>query len=218
LEIQPGEIFALVGQTGAGKTTIVNIITRLYDVDEGRLTIDGVDLRRYPMKLLRKIISVVPQNIFLFDTSIKENIRFGRPDASDEEIVQVAKEVHAHEFIKNLPEGYETRVGEEGVKLSGGQKQLVSFARAMLADPKILILDEATSSVDAYTEVMIQDAMDKLLEKRTVLMIAHRFATLNKADRIGVLEKGRLIDTGSHEELMESSEVFKRLYEKQKGG
>ncbi len=218
LEIQPGEIFALVGQTGAGKTTIVNIITRLYDVDEGRLTIDGVDLRRYPMKLLRKIISVVPQNIFLFDTSIKENIRFGRPDASDEEIVQVAKEVHAHEFIKNLPEGYETRVGEEGVKLSGGQKQLVSFARAMLADPKILILDEATSSVDAYTEVMIQDAMDKLLEKRTVLMIAHRFATLNKADRIGVLKKGRLIDTGSHEELMESSEVFKRLYEKQKGG
>lgn len=218
LEVEPGEIFALVGQTGAGKTTIVNILTRLYDVDKGSINIDGVDLRRYPKKVLRKIISVVPQNIFLFDTSIKENIRFGRPDASDAEIKEVAKEVHAHDFIKGLPEGYETRVGEEGVKLSGGQQQLVSFARAMLADPKILILDEATSSVDAYTEVLIQDAMDKLLEKRTVLMIAHRFATLNKADRIGVLEKGRLIDTGSHEELMESSEVYKRLYEKQRGG
>ncbi|MFW5898641.1 MAG: ABC transporter ATP-binding protein [Candidatus Saliniplasma sp.] len=216
LKIQPGEIFALVGQTGAGKTTIVNILTRLYDVDEGRITIDDVDLRRYPKKVLRKIISVVPQDIFLFDTSIKENIRFGRPDASEKEIVQVAKEVHAHDFIKGLPEGYETRVGEEGVKLSGGQQQLVSFARAMLADPKILILDEATSSVDAYTEVLIQDAMDKLLEGRTVLMIAHRFATLNKARRIGVLEKGRLIDVGSHEELMESSEVFKRLYDKQR--
>lgn len=217
LEVDPGEIFALVGQTGAGKTTIVNILTRLYDVDKGSITIDGVDIRKYPKKVLRKIISVVPQNIFLFDTSIKENIRFGRPDASDEEIKEVAKEVHAHDFIKGLPEGYETRVGEEGVKLSGGQQQLVSFARAMLADPKILILDEATSSVDAYTEVLIQDAMDKLLEGRTVLMIAHRFATLDKADRIGVLKDGELIDTGTHEELMECNDTYRKLYRKQSG-
>ncbi|MFO8109829.1 MAG: ABC transporter ATP-binding protein [Thermoplasmata archaeon] len=217
LNIYSGEIFALVGQTGAGKTTMVNILTRLYDVDKGAITIDGVDLRRYPKNGLRKIISVVPQNIFLFDTSIKENIRFGRPDATDEEIVDVAKEVHAHDFIKNLPRGYETRVGEEGIKLSGGQKQLVSFARAMLADPKILLLDEATSSVDAYTEVLIQDAMDKLFDGRTVLMIAHRFATLNKADRIGLLKEGGLIDTGSHEELLERNEIYKELYEKQRG-
>ncbi|MBS3782446.1 MAG: ABC transporter ATP-binding protein [Candidatus Thermoplasmatota archaeon] len=217
LKIKSSEIFALVGQTGAGKTTIVNILTRLYDVDEGRITVDGIDLRNYPKKRLREIISVVPQDIFLFDTSIKENIRFGRPKASDEEIVEVAKKVHAHDFIEGLPESYETRVGEGGVKLSGGQKQLVSFARAMLADPKILILDEATSSVDAYTEVLIQDAMEKLLEGRTVLMIAHRFATLDRADRIGILKEGRLIDTGSHEELMESNETYRRLYEKQKG-
>ncbi|MFP3872628.1 MAG: ABC transporter ATP-binding protein [Candidatus Natronoplasma sp.] len=215
LDIEPGEIFALVGSTGAGKTTIVNILTRLYDIDEGRITIDGINLRKYRKERLREMISVVPQNIFLFDTSIKENIRFGKADASEEEVVEVAKEVQAHDFIEGLPEGYETRVGEEGVKLSGGQQQLVSFARAMLADPKILILDEATSSVDAYTEVLIQDAMEKLLEGRTVLMIAHRFATLDRADRIGILENGRLIDTGIHEELLESNETYRKLYERQ---
>lgn len=218
LHIDPGEIFALVGSTGAGKTTIANLLTRLYDVDEGRIKIDDIDIRDYPTKELRKIISIVPQNIFLFDTSIKENIRFGKPDADMEEIKKITKEINAHDFIKDLPQGYETRVGEEGVKLSGGQKQLVSFARAMLADPKILILDEATSSVDAYTEVLIQNAMDKLLEGRTVLMIAHRFATLNKADRIGVLEDGKLIDTGTHEELIERNDTYRKLYEKQSSG
>ncbi|MFW5946664.1 MAG: ABC transporter ATP-binding protein [Candidatus Natronoplasma sp.] len=217
LKVGSGEIFALVGQTGAGKTTIVNILTRLYDVDEGLITIDGIDIRNYPKKRLREIISVVPQDVFLFDTSVKENIRFGRPEASDEEVIEVAKKVHAHDFIEGLPEGYETRVGESGVKLSGGQKQMVSFARAMLANPKILILDEATSSVDAYTEVLIQEAMDKLLKDRTVLMIAHRFATLDKADRVGFLKDGELIDTGTHEDLMERNETYRRLYEKQKG-
>ncbi|MFP4001194.1 MAG: ABC transporter ATP-binding protein [Thermoplasmata archaeon] len=217
LKVGSGEIFALVGQTGAGKTTIVNILTRLYDVDEGLITIDGIDIRNYPKKRLREIISVVPQDVFLFDTSVKENIRFGRPEASDEEVIEVAKKVHAHDFIEGLPEGYETRVGESGVKLSGGQKQMVSFARAMLANPKILILDEATSSVDAYTEVLIQEAMDKLLKDRTVLMIAHRFATLDKADRVGLLKDGELIDTGTHEDLMERNETYRRLYEKQKG-
>ncbi len=218
LHIESGDIFALVGSTGAGKTTIANLLTRLYDVDEGSIKIDDIDIRYYQTEKLRKIISIVPQNVFLFDTSIKENIRFGKPEAGIEEIKKITKEINAHDFIKDLPQGYETRVGEEGVKLSGGQKQLVSFARAMLADPKILILDEATSSVDAYTEVLIQNAMDKLLEGRTVLMIAHRFATLNKADRIGVLEDGKLIDTGTHEELMERNDTYRRLYEKQSGG
>ncbi|MFO7792091.1 MAG: ABC transporter ATP-binding protein [Candidatus Saliniplasma sp.] len=218
LHIESGENFALVGSTGAGKTTLANLLTRLYDVDEGKIKIDGIDIRDYSTKELRKIISIVPQNVFLFDTSIKENIRFGKPEATIEEIKKITKEINAHDFIEGLPRGYETRVGEEGVKLSGGQKQLVSFARAMLAGPKILILDEATSSVDAYTEVLIQNAMDKLLKGRTVFMIAHRFATLNKADRIGVLENGKLIDTGTHEELMERNDTYRRLYEKQSGG
>lgn len=217
LHIDGGEIFALVGTTGAGKTTIANLLTRLYDVDEGKITIDDIDLREYSNRDLRKIISIVPQNVFLFDTSIKENIRFGNPEADMEEIKKVTKEVQAHDFIKDLPKGYDTRVGEGGVKLSGGQKQLVSFARAMLADPKVLILDEATSSVDAYTEVLIQEAMDKLLKDRTVLMIAHRFATLDKADRIGVLKDGELIDTGTHEDLMQRNDTYRKLYREQSG-
>ena len=216
LKIDSNEILAIVGSTGAGKTTIVNLLTRLYDVDSGQILLDGIDLRKYKIKSLRKHIAVVPQNVFLFDKTIKENIRFGDPEATDREVKEVAKKVQAHDFIKDLPEGYETRVGEEGVKLSGGQKQLVSFARAMLADPDVLILDEATSSVDAYTEAMIQDAMDELLKDRTVLMIAHRFATLDKADRICVLEDGKLVESGSHEELMSESDIYKELYERQK--
>ncbi len=216
LKVGSNEILAMVGPTGAGKTTIVNLLTRLYDVDHGQILVDGIDLRKYKIKSLREHIAVVPQNVFLFDTTIKENIRFGDPEATDKEVKEVAKKVHAHDFIKDLPEGYDTRVGQEGVKLSGGQKQLVSFARAMLADPDILILDEATSSVDAYTEAMIQDAMDELLKDRTVLMIAHRFATLDKADRICVLEDGKLVGSGSHEELMSESDTYRELYERQK--
>ncbi|MGM0446295.1 MAG: ABC transporter ATP-binding protein [Bacillota bacterium] len=215
LEIKPGEVIALVGPTGAGKTTIVNLLTRLYEIEEGEILIDGVNLKQLPIEFLRKTISVVPQNVFLFDTTIKENIRYGKPTAVENEIIEVAKQIQAHDFIKDLPEGYNTRVGQGGVKLSGGQKQLISFARAMLADPQILILDEATSSVDAYTEVLIQEAMDKLLKNRTVLMIAHRFATLNKANRIGVLKEGEIIGLDTHESLMKDNNVYRELVNKQ---
>ncbi len=215
LKVKPGEVFALVGSTGAGKTTIVNLLTGLYDVDEGQILIDGIGLKQLTLKHLRSLIAVVPQNIFLFDTSIKNNIRYGKPTADDREIIEIAKQIHAHDFIKDLPDGYQTRVGEGGVKLSGGQQQLISFARAMLVDPQILILDEATSSVDAYTEVLIKQAMEKLLKGRTVVMIAHRFATLNKANRIGVLKKGKLIASGSHEKLIKTNKVYQNLFNKQ---
>ncbi len=216
LIVEPGEVLALVGPTGAGKTTVANLLTRLYDVNEGEILIDGIDLRKISISYLRKLIAVVPQNVFLFDTSVRDNIRYGNPEASEKEIIKIAKQIQAHDFIKDLPGGYETRVGEGGVKLSGGQKQLISFTRALLADPQILILDEATSSVDAYTEVIIQKAMDKLLNGRTVIMIAHRFATLSKADRIGVLEGGKLIATGNHEELSENNKIYRDLFNIQK--
>ncbi len=215
LDIPAGEIFALAGATGAGKTTLVNLLTRLYDVDSGRIMIDDTDIRDIPNNVLRKTVSVVPQEVFLFDTTVCENIRYGYPGADDSEVESAARLLSAHEFISGLPEGYNTEVGEAGVRLSGGQKQLISLARAMLVDPRILILDEATSSVDAYTEVLIQRAMEKLLAGRTVLMIAHRFATLKLADRAGVLQEGKLLETGSHEYLMGNSLQYRTLFEKQ---
>ncbi len=215
LEISAGERFALVGQTGAGKTTIVNLLARLYDVDDGRITLDGIDLREIASRDLRRTVGVVPQDVFLFDTSIAENIRYGKPEATDEEIREIARQVHAHDFISRLPEQYDTQVGEGGLKLSGGQRQLVSFARAMLSDPTVLILDEATSSVDAHTEMLIKDALEILLEDRTSLIIAHRFSTLRRANRIGVLESGRLTAVGTHEELVAKSSIYRDLLQKQ---
>ncbi|MCK8826458.1 ABC transporter ATP-binding protein/permease [Natroniella acetigena] len=215
LQVTPGEVFALVGPTGAGKSTLVNLLTRLYGVDQGKVAIDGMNINQIPIKKLRQMISVVTQDVFLFNTSIIENIRYAVPTATDKEVKEVAKLINAHEFINKLPNGYQTQVGEEGVKLSGGQKQLISFARALLADPLILILDEATSSVDAYSELLIQQALETLLADRTALIIAHRFSTLKQANRIGVLQNGELIDVGTHNELLRDNSLYCKLFKKQ---
>ncbi|MFW5897929.1 MAG: ABC transporter ATP-binding protein [Halanaerobium sp.] len=215
LEIKAGEVFALVGETGAGKSTLAKLLARLYDPDQGELLLGGINIKEIPIQILRQKIAVVPQNVFLFDTTILENIRYAAPQVDQTEVEEVCKKINAHQFIQNMPAGYQTEVGENGVKLSGGQKQLLSFARAMLVDPEILILDEATSSVDLYTEKMIQQAMDELLAGRTVLMIAHRFATLKKAKRIAVLESGKLLAVGEHEQLLAENESYRELVEKQ---
>ncbi len=215
LSIEPGEVVALVGPTGAGKSTLVNLITRLYDVDEGVVRLDGVDVRQLAGADLHRSVVVVPQDTFLFDGTIGDNIRYARPEATDAEVHSAAARAQAHQFIARLPAGYATQVGEAGVRLSGGQKQLVALARAMLADPKVLILDEATSHVDAHTEGLIQAGMEELLRGRTALLTAHRFSTLKQATRIYLLEAGRLVAQGSHDELLASSPVYSDLSRKQ---
>jgi len=215
LRIDAGKTVALVGPIGAGKSTIARLLARLYDVQSGTVYIDDVDVRRIAFSDLRELVMIVPQDVFLFADSIRENIRYGNPRASDEQVKDAARRAQAHTFIEKLPDGYDSQVGEGGALLSGGQKQLVAFARAVLANPKILVLDEATANVDAYTEALIQRAMDEIRQNRTTLIIAHRFSTLRKADEIVVVEDGQIVGQGSHDELMESNPTYRRLYRRQ---
>jgi ATP-binding cassette, subfamily B, multidrug efflux pump len=202
LEMQAGQTVALVGHTGSGKTTIANLISRFYDPIEGKVKIDGYDLKELTLSSLRKQISIVLQDTFIFSGTIKDNIRFGRPDATDEEVREAAKAIGAHSFIEKLPKGYETEVEERGNILSVGERQLLSFARALLADPRILILDEATASIDTETEMKIQKALKTLLNGRTAVIIAHRLSTIREADNIFVLDHGKIIEHGNHHQLM----------------
>lgn len=215
LEIQSGETVAIVGDTGAGKTTVVNLLNRFYDIQAGSIMIDGIDIRNVTLKSLRSNIGLVLQDSFLFMGTIKDNIRYGRPEATDEEIIEATKAIGAYDLIQKLEKGFDTEVGERGGRLSEGERQLVSFARALLANPKILILDEATSSIDIYTEHTIQQGMQKLLEGRTSIVIAHRLSTIVNADRILVLENGKIVESGTHAELMGRGEKYYSLYEKQ---
>ncbi len=212
LKVRKGETIALVGDTGAGKTTIVNLIGRFYEPTQGTIYIDGTDYRKIKIKKLRESIGYVLQTPHLFNGTIAENIRYGRLDATMEEIIEAAKLVNAHDFIMKLENGYETNVGESGANLSLGQRQLISLARVVIANPKILVLDEATSSIDTYTEHLIQDAIHKLLKGRTSFVIAHRLSTIRSSDKILVIENGEIIEEGTHEQLMRKKEKYYRLY------
>jgi ATP-binding cassette subfamily B protein len=213
--VEPGQTIALVGATGSGKTTVANLIPRFYDVSAGRVLIDGVDVRDVNLNSLRRQIGIVMQETTLFSGTIRENIAFGKADATDDDINWAARMARAEEFIRRLPQGYDTRVGERGVSLSGGQKQRVAIARALLMDPKILILDEFTSAVDAATERLIRAALVDLMRGRTTFVIAHRLSTVRAADTILVLQHGRLVDSGTHEELLESSSVYRDIHASQ---
>src|SRR5574337_2166607 len=213
--VTPGESIALVGPTGAGKTTVINLLSRFYDIDTGEILIDGVDIRRATLTSLRKQMGVMLQDTFIFSGTVLENIRYGRLDASEAEVVAAAKVVRAHDFIVELRDGYHTEVKERGSTLSAGQRQLISFARALLANPKILILDEATSSIDTKTESLLQDGLDRLLVGRTSFIIAHRLSTIKNSDRIFYIDKGGVQESGSHDDLMAAKGAYYHLYQSQ---
>ena len=215
LEAQPGEVIALVGPSGAGKSTLVALIPRFYDVTDGRILIDGLDVRDMKLEALRSHIGIVPQETQLFSGTIFENIRYGKPEASEAEVMDAARAANAHEFVSAFPEGYKTVVGERGVKLSGGQRQRVAIARAILKNPRILILDEATSALDSESELLVQEALERLMQRRTTFVIAHRLSTVRNADRIVVLEAGRVQSVGTHDELMVRGGLYRDLYELQ---
>jgi ATP-binding cassette subfamily B protein/subfamily B ATP-binding cassette protein MsbA len=217
LDIPARSVVALVGPTGVGKSTLVSLIPRFYDVTSGQITLDGRDIQEYKMDSLRQQISIVLQDVFLFYGTVRENLLFGRPDATEAEMIAAAQTANAHEFILDLPDGYDTMIGERGVKLSGGQKQRLSVARAVLKNAPILILDEATSSVDTQTELLIQEALERLMKGRTTIVIAHRLSTIRKADKIVVLEENKIREIGTHEELMNLEDgLYRKLYNVQR--
>ncbi len=215
LEVKAGEVVALVGSSGGGKTTLANLVPRFYDVTAGAIRVDGHDIRELSLKSLRDQISIVAQDTFLFNDSVTANIGYGRLGATPEEIRAAARNALAEEFIERMPQGYETVIGERGTKLSGGQRQRLAIARALLKNAPILILDEATSHLDTESEVLVQRALQTLMEHRTVIVIAHRLSTVRRADKIVVLDRGRIAETGRHEELLAGGGIYRRLYELQ---
>ncbi|MGL5100909.1 MAG: ABC transporter ATP-binding protein, partial [Fusobacteriaceae bacterium] len=217
LQINRGEVVALVGKSGSGKTTLVNMIPRFYEATSGAIKINGTDIKNYSLKEYRNHIGIVPQETFLFSGTIRENLKFGKEYISDEEVESAAKMANAYEFIKELPQGFETEVGERGVLLSGGQKQRIAIARALIQNPEIMILDEATSALDTESERLVQKALDNLMKNRTTFVIAHRLSTIINADKIVVMENGEIVEFGTHSQLLEKSGVYKKLYDIQFG-
>jgi subfamily B ATP-binding cassette protein MsbA len=215
LRMRPGEVVALVGPSGAGKTTIASLLPRFWDVEGGAVLLDGIDVRHLALGDLRRAIGTVPQEPVLFSGTIADNISYARPDASDDEIEAAARVANAHEFVDRLPERYQTLVGERGVKLSGGQRQRIAIARAVLKDPAVLILDEATSSLDNESERLVEAALERLLYGRTTLIIAHRLSTVQRADRLVVLDRGRIVEEGTHAELLRNGGVYAKLFQMQ---
>jgi ATP-binding cassette subfamily B protein len=213
IDAKPGELVALLGPTGSGKSTIVNLMPRFYDVTGGKITIDGIDIRDATLTSLRKSIGIVQQDVFLFLDSIRENIRYGRTDATDEEVEQAAKVARIHDFIMSLPDGYDTWVGERGTTLSGGQKQRIAIARTLLLNPPILVFDDSTSAVDMETEYLIQQALSDLMKGRTTFVIAQRLRTVERADQIVVLRRGQIVERGRHEELLEKHGLYRQIYD-----
>jgi ATP-binding cassette subfamily B protein len=211
LEVRPGETVALVGPSGAGKSTVFQLLLRFYDASEGRVEVDGVPVREASLAELRQRIGIVPQDSVIFSADAMENIRYGRPEASDAQVLAAAKAAFAHDFIEALPEGYKTFLGERGVRLSGGQRQRISIARAILKNPPLLLLDEATSALDAESERMVQAALEAAMKDRTTLVIAHRLATVQRADRIVVLEAGQIVESGTHAQLAAAGGLYARL-------